>query len=259
MKYLLFGMLGLMFMQCPSKKMERNYEKKLFVSSEGQELPYRILYPDNYSKKKKYPLILFLHGSGERGSDNEAQLVHIAPKFLSDDFQSKHPSIVVFPQCSADDTWTQVERTDSKWTVSSSDTITAPMQAVVEWMDDFLENEAVDRQRIYLSGLSMGGFGTYDLLSRKPEWFAAAIPICGGGNRRNIGLYEDVPIWIFHGKKDPVVPVSLSQEMADEFKLRKMNYRYTEYPEGTHDVWSQAWNEPDIINWLFSQQKQLQN
>lgn len=252
MKYLLISLLSTFLIACPAKKNERVYKSFTYEASSGLKLPYRVLFPDNYDKSNHYPLLLFLHGAGERGNDNEKQLVHIASKFTSDEYQEKHPSIIIFPQCPENDYWAHVNRDDGKWLVEDTDKATPSMEAVMEMLNDFKRTEAVDKSRMYVTGLSMGGFGTYDLLSRRPNWFAAAIPICGGGNKRYSYKYSHVPIWLFHGAKDPVVPVTLSRELADDFRGRSMRVRYTEYPEGGHDVWTQAWNEEKLLPWLFS-------
>lgn len=255
MKYIMISLCSIFLLQCPSSNKGRSYEKFVFESSDGHELPYRVLFPDNYSKNKEYPVILFLHGAGERGNDNEKQLVHIADKFLTDEFQENYPSIVLFPQCAEDDYWAFVNRENNQWLVEDTEKSTPSMEALMEMFLEFQQNNAVDKSRLYLAGLSMGGFGTYDLLVRRPDWFAAAIPICGGGNKRYTYKYKDVPLWMFHGAKDPVVPVSLSQELADDFRGRGMNFIYTEYPEGGHDVWTQAWEEPKLLPWLFGHYK----
>ena len=255
MKFIFFSLISFLMIQCPSKNIERSFEKHIFYSDDGQELPYRVLFPDNYSKNKNYPLVLFLHGSGERGRDNEAQLQHIASSFMTDEYQAKYPSIIIFPQCPLEDYWAPVDVVNGKWTISEKPNPQPAMRALIELVDQFIIDFPVDRSRMYLAGLSMGGFGTLDLLSRRPNMFAAAIPICGGGNKRFTYKYEQTPIWMFHGAKDPVVPVSLSQEMVDEFRIRNMDYKYTEYPEGGHDVWNKAWSEPELLPWLFSKNR----
>ena len=222
-------------------------------------MPYRLLKPDNVESNKSYPLIIFLHGSGERGNDNELQLSHIAPSFLEDDFMNKYPSFVIFPQCPKTQTWASVNTVDDKWYVGESNDPQPAGQAVLDLIDDFIRTNRVDRSRIYIAGLSMGGFGSLDLIRHKTDFFAGAVSICGGGNRRYVDTYRELPIWLFHGAKDPVVPVNLSQEMATEFEGRKMDYRYTEYPEGGHDVWNQAWSDPELIPWLFSKQRITEN
>ena len=256
-KYLAFGLISVFFMQCPAKNDNRSFKSEVFTSSEGHELPLRILYPDNYSKSKSYPMLIFLHGSGERGSNNQDQLVHIAPSFLTDEFQAKHEAIIVFPQCAENDSWARMEeKEEGSWLVQSDKPATSSTEALFEWINVFKMETSIDPTRTYLAGLSMGGFGTMDILYRRPNMFAAAVPICGGGNYRFTSTIRQVPIWIFHGAKDPLVPVSLSRSIAESCKALNMNYRYTEYPEGGHDVWNKAWEEPGLVDWIFSQQLQ---
>ena len=224
-------------------------------SKVAADIPYQIFFPANYDSDKIYPLILFLHGAGERGNDNEKQLVHIAPHLSSDTVQNKFPSILVFPQCPTDGYWAHVNTKAGKWTVKSSNSPTPSMEKVIKLLDKIIMEEKVDKERVYIGGLSMGGFGTFDLLSRKPNTFAAAIPICGGGDTSKVQLYKDVPLWNFHGSMDNVVPVKLSQSTISKLVEVGGTPRYTEYPEGTHNVWTTAFQEKDLLPWLFSQSK----
>ncbi len=222
----------------------------------AEGLHYRSFYPSQYHEKGvKIPLVLFLHGAGERGDDNESQLAHIAPILSAAEQQEKHPAILVFPQCPEEGYWAHVNRGEGQWTVKSSETPTPSMAKVIQLLDRLLEDPKVDRTRVYLSGLSMGGFGTFDLLSRRPELFAAAVPICGGADTMKVSAYSDIPLWNFHGALDPVVPVELSQEFMSSFIEAGGNPRYTEYHDGEHDVWNRAYQEEQLIPWLFKQRK----
>lgn len=258
---ILFISFALVFLgMCKEKKVDiRQFEKKTFRTESNYSLPYRFLEPDEIKKTETYPLVIFLHGSGERGIDNEKQLVHIAPSFLEDEYMENYPSFVIFPQCPKNETWASVKRVDDQWFVEESKYPTDAGQAVLDLIDEFIRENPVDRKRIYIAGLSMGGFGTLDLIRHRTEFFAGAVSICGGGNRRYVNYYKELPVWLFHGKEDPVVPVNLSQEMATEYKIRGMDYRYTEYPEGGHDIWNEAWSEPELIPWLFSKKRVTQN
>ncbi|MEL6945803.1 MAG: prolyl oligopeptidase family serine peptidase, partial [Bacteroidota bacterium] len=192
------------------------FEKRNFTSLEGTTLPYRILYPENYDESKSYPLLLFLHGAGERGNDNEAQLKHGAQLFLESENRVKYPAIVVFPQCPKEDYWARVERNREKkeWKYPFFEKPTNALGAVIELLDQLIRKESVDTDRIYIAGLSMGGMGTFELLSRRPDLFAAATPICGGGNLLMTERYaRNTDFWIFHGDEDVVVPVDLSRNM----------------------------------------------
>jgi len=242
--------LALLFsLQCKDSK--SNWKKQ--TSPLG--LPYQSYYPDEYSESEKLPLILFLHGAGERGEDNEKQVVHIAPILSSAAVQNENPCILIFPQCPEEDYWAHVATENGVWSVLNSNTPTPAMGKVIALLDELINDPKVDKSRIYLSGLSMGGFGTFDLLSRKPNTFAAAIPICGGADTSKVDRYKHVPLWNFHGAKDPVVSVEFSQQFMSKFIEYGGNPRYTEYHDGDHNVWTRAYEEPGLIPWIFSQKK----
>lgn len=260
MKYFSISIIALILVMCgDSTSKERSFSKETFTSKTSYELPYRLLKPDQEKAGETYPLVIFLHGSGERGNDNEKQLVHIAPSFLTDDYMNTYPSYVIFPQCPEGDYWGTVNVINDQWYVGESSEPSSAGQAVLDLIDDFIRKNPVDRRKIYIAGLSMGGFGTLDLIRHRTEFFAGAIAICGGGNKRYVNEYRDLPVWLFHGAKDPVVPVTLSREMSTEYKIRNMDYRYTEYPEGGHDVWNKAWSESDLLPWLFSKNRKTKS
>jgi predicted peptidase len=238
------------------------YQPKIFIRG-TDTLPYRIMYPLKYNPKKKYPVILFLHGAGERGNDNQAQLMHGSRLFADSANRAKFPAIVIFPQCPYTDFWANIkmvkERTDSTphviefptdWTISKS------LGLVSQLIDSFAATRSVDDKRIYLGGLSMGGMGTFEMLWRKPGFFAAAFPICGGGAVTKAETYgKDFPIWVFHGDKDPVVNVDNSRKMVAALQATGAKVKYSEYPGVKHDSWTNAFAEPDLLPWLFSQKK----
>jgi len=235
------------------------YERQFFI--QGQDtLPCRILSPLNFSDKKKYPLIIFMHGSGERGNDNEAQLTWGADLFLDSMNRVKYPAFVVFPQCPKDSSWSLVRRNpvpDSLGFLFDMDApAKKPLQLLLNFIDTLVKSGRVDPNRIYVGGLSMGGFGTYEILWRRPDLFAAAFPICGGGNPNGPKLYaKKLPVWIFHGSADASVPVSNSRMMYAVLKSVKANVKYTEYPGVGHDSWKNAFAEPDLLPWIFNQKK----
>lgn len=261
MKHLLFTFLCLLSIQTFAQKVPAEaYQARLFIS-DGDTLRYRILFPDNYSKSEKYPLFLFLHGAGERGSDNELQLVHGATLFLNEENRKKFPCIVVFPQCPAEQTWSWLDLGDSwktkkNWKIDFPEDPEPSMKLVLSLLDTLVETEAVDINRQYVTGLSMGGFGTFDILARQPERFAAAAPICSGGNNLLAGLYaKNTAIWIFHGSIDSVVPVENSRKMVKAIQRFGGEIKYTEYPEYDHNSWDGAFAEPDFLKWFFFHQR----
>jgi len=233
------------------------YQKQLFI--EGQDtLPIRILYPKDYDNTKKYPVVLFMHGSGERGNNNEAQLKWGGDLFLNPLVRNNYPAFVIFPQCTSKSKWSEYNKsstTDSTgYSWQTEQQILRPLQLVSDYIDSLIKSPNVNRKKIYIGGLSMGGFGTWELLWRKPEVFAAAIPICGAGNPTKIASYRrKMPIWIFHGDKDPQIPVSNSRLFYDILKEKNRNVKYTEYAGVGHDSWRNAFAEPELLPWLFSQ------
>lgn len=233
------------------------FERQLFVLNEDT-LSCRILTPLNYQSGKKYPLIIFLHGAGERGSDNESQLKWGADLFLDTLNRAKYPAIVVFPQCPSNDKWAEYSKSSSTDSTGYNYTSDAPIRKslnlVSSFIDTLLSSGQIDVQRVYLGGLSMGGFGTYELLWRKPNTFAAAIPICGAGNPIKLkNVRKNLPIWIFHGEIDNVIPVANSRLIYDLMKNNNPKVKYTEYPNVGHDSWKNAFEEPDLLPWLFAQ------
>jgi predicted peptidase len=234
------------------------YEKQIFVDG-ADSLQCRILTPANYKKGKKYPLLVFLHGAGERGSDNEKQLTWGAKLFLDSLSRARYPAIVVFPQCPVNTSWAVVQRglRDSLVFAVNSDTVmNTPMRLVLKFVDQLSKSGNVDKKRIYIGGLSMGGMGTFDALARRPDLFAAAFPICGAGDPKTIKKYKKgLPIWVFHGGADNVVPVSNSRLMVGELTKAKANVKYTEYPGVGHNSWDNAFAEQELLPWLFAQKK----
>jgi predicted peptidase len=235
------------------------FKRELFISN-ADTLRYRILYPDNYDPKLKYPLIVVLHGSGEKGRDNAAQLIHGAALFVKDSIRKNFPAIVVFPQCPPNQSWNTIssKMVDGKReiTIATKNKPSLPARLLMELIKDLRKRSEVDRKRIYIGGLSMGGFGTFEMLRRKPKWFAAAFPICGGDNPANAKkYYRKVSLWIFHGGQDPVVNVQFSNQIAERLKALHADMKYTVYPNVKHDSWVNAFNEPDLLPWLFSKHK----
>jgi len=236
------------------------YEKREYVDRQGDSLPYRILFPDDSDRRKRYPLVLFLHGAGERGKDNELQLTHGASLFLKDENRAKFPSFVVFPQCPADDFWAALNldqnHLPSKFDFDYSRKMTAPLKHAIELTQMLIKNERVDPKRIYIVGLSMGGMGTFEAVYRYPKLFAAAIPICGGGDSKAYDKrVAKTPFWIFHGAEDDVVDVKYSREMYARLKELKAKVKYTEYLGVQHESWPHAFAEPEFLSWLFSQKR----
>ncbi len=254
--------LALLFLFIQSHQVfSQGFEKACFVHH-GDTLRYRILWPNNFEVEKTYPLVLFLHGAGERGNDNEKQLVHGSALFTDSTNRADFQAVFVFPQCNKDDYWAKVEFTKSengKRNFHYKPNDNPPTQAlslVISLIDSLLLEKWLDKSRIYVGGLSMGGMGTFELLYRKPETFAAAFPICGGGDPATaVAFAKDVAIWVFHGEVDSVVPVSHSQTMVNAIKEAEGNPRFTVYPGVDHNSWDNVFAEKELLPWLFSQHK----
>jgi predicted peptidase len=235
------------------------YQKKWLI--EGTDtLPYRLLLPVNYSPKQKYPLIVFLHGSGERGRDNEKQLLHGGDLFLRDSIREHYPAIVVFPQCPEGKTWANIDsRYDSSgkrmFIFKNDAPPTIPMRQLQTLIAQLQKEYPVDKKRIYVGGLSMGGIGTFELVQRNPKMFAAAFPICGAADPDNAEKMTKPAWWIFHGAKDNVVPPEYSEKMADALTKQRASVKFTLYPEANHNSWDSAFAEKDLMPWLFSTHK----
>jgi predicted peptidase len=236
------------------------YEKRTFTSSKGQALPYRILFPENYDRTKKYPLIIVLHGGGERGNDNEKQLMHGARLFLTEENRKNYPAIIVFPQCPAESYWgnVKIDRSTSPLTLTFDYSLpeTPALHAAMELTKSLISNESVNKTQVYITGLSMGGMGTFEAVYRYPKLFAAAVPICGGGDAaRYDKRVTKTPFRIFHGSVDAVVAVKHSQQMVERLKKLNANVSYIEYPGVNHNSWDNAFAEPDFLRWMIQYKK----
>ncbi|MDI6447677.1 prolyl oligopeptidase family serine peptidase [Anaerobaca lacustris] len=202
------------------------------------EIDYLLHLPEGYGDGlQKWPLMLFLHGAGERGSDLDKVKVHGPPKLVA---QGKSlPFIIASPQCPTGRSWSDP----------------AQIQVLIALLDDLVEKYQVDESRVYLTGLSMGGYGTWALASSRAERFAAIVPICGGGQPRMARQLRDVPIWVFHGAKDNVVPLAQSEQMVEAVKAAGGNVQFTVYPEAQHDSWTATYDNPKLYEWLLSHRK----
>jgi predicted peptidase len=229
------------------------------VSLRGVTYKYQVFLPEDWSSKKKWPIILFLHGAGERGSDGLLQTDVGLPHAIRES-RSRFPTIVVIPQCLTNHWWTEPEMEEMA------------LAALAATSKEFKG----DAKHSYLTGLSMGGFGSWDIATRYPGKFAAMVPICGGlatpkdlvreypASAKN--AYPDeprsyaeaaakigkTPVWIFHGAADDTVPVDGSRKMNDALKAAGGNVRYTEYPGVGHNSWDKAYAEPELMPWLLS-------
>lgn len=226
------------------------FDKLLYVSQKDT-LPYRLLKPEHTDTKKTFPLVIFLHGAGERGQDNTVHIKHIAGLFLDKGNRNQYPCYVLAPQCPEGTMWAAHNREGSRLVMRQEPTQTMAM--LIELIRE-IENEfPIDRSRIYVTGLSMGGYGTWDLIGRFPERFAAAVPICGGGDPQIAPAIRHMPIWAFHGALDKVVVPRHSRVMIKALQDAGGAPGFTEYPDVGHNSWDNAYNDPHLLPWMFNQ------
>jgi len=211
-----------------------NAFKKGIYQEAGETIPYRYLLPEGYDETKKYPLILILHGAGERGNNNTAQLYDFLVVFQRDSIRKKYPAIVVLPQCPTDQGFQNI-----------------PLSGMIVSLQ---EKFSIDKNRMYVGGLSMGGYGTYDIVVKNPDTFAAAFPICAWWDDMMAISQMTIPDWwLFHGDTDLTIPVSNSYKMSQALKdAGAKEVKLTIYPGIGHNSWDKAFAEPELIPWLFS-------
>lgn len=220
--------------------------EKLAFQTARDTLAYRLLRPQEMKENQKYPLVVFLHGSGERGNDNIINLKYITPLFLNDQNRKNYPCYLIVPQCPKNENWTYPD-----WYKEPQE----PMSSVVALIDSLKSLPTVDSSRIYITGLSMGGYGTWYLLTQYPSLFAAAAPICGGGDPHQVENFSHIPIWVFHGAKDKSVSPDESRKMVNALRKAGGKPKYSEYKKVAHDSWVRAYSEPQFLSWLFTQHK----
>ncbi|BBO36567.1 hypothetical protein PLANPX_6179 [Lacipirellula parvula] len=230
------------------------FEALEFKGADGEVLKYRLLKPIDFDAKakEKYPLVLFLHGAGERGDDNERQLIWGGKELGDETLRRRYPAFVLVPQCPNDAVWAQIRWNGDE---AKPDKMSGPLGLSLELIESLKKEYPIDENRLYAVGLSMGGFGTWDLLERKPGYLAAAVPICGGGDPKNVGAYKSTPIWVFHGDADDVIKPELSREMIAALKAAGGTPIYTEYPGVGHNSWSPTFENRGTWDWLFAQRK----
>jgi predicted peptidase len=215
---------------CQNEVKEFNYQLKKEI-----KLKYLIYLPNNYSEKDKYPLVLFLHGSGERGSDINKVKKHGLPKLIEEGKQ--FPFIIISPQCPENKIWNN---------------LTEELYLLIK---DVTNKYSVDDKKIYCTGLSMGGFGTWALAIAYPDLFAAIAPVCGGAISFQAPILKHLPIWAFHGYKDQAVPIAYQQMMVDALINLNANIKFTVYKNYGHNIWDTTYNRQDLYDWLLSNSK----
>jgi predicted peptidase len=221
-------------------KTDLNKNSKLKIVKIEDSIPntmnnkYLLYLPENYYQSNEdWPFIFFLHGAGERGNDIEIVKRHGPPKLI---MQNKNfPFIIAAPQC----------KENMKWNIEELNTL----------LDEIISKYKVDTKRIYLTGLSMGGFGTWEMAIKYPDKFAAIVPICGGGDSSRVSKIKDMPIWVFHGAKDKVVPLSKSEGMVNALNECSGSPKFTIYPDAEHDSWTETYNNQNLYEWFLQHKK----
>lgn len=222
-----------------------------FTNGKGDTLNYRFLFPD-YDPLRKYPLVLFLHGSGERGDDNIAQLKWGALNFATDYNLKMYKPFVIAPQCPKDQSWSNAQRADD---FKYNKNPTKISELIFALIDSTVKKFPIDTNRIYITGLSLGGIGTFDFIVRRPNLFAAAAPVCGAGDTAKASTIKHIPLWLFHGAEDVTVTPKYSVDMVYALTNAGAHPGYTQYPTVGHFSWVAAYSDPMLMEWLFSQNK----
>ena len=226
-----------------------DFRKRTYNDKAGAHLPYRLYVPLGYESNRKYPLLLWLHGSDGRGSDNIKQLNggnQVATHFFaSDAVQLKLPMFILLPQCSSGDNWSDPDLNQP------SNPLVLTMNALAEVQMEF----SIDPDRLYLAGQSMGGLGVWSTLQAYPGKWAAALILSAYDNFTDIKALTQTPLWVFQGTDDQTVPVILVRDMMKQLRKAHANLHYTEYPKTSHEVWKKAFAEPDLVTWLSAQKR----
>lgn len=230
------------------------FEQHAFIRDEGV-LPFRMYRPRKEHATESLPLVIIMHGAGERGADNQAQLMPDYMRIALDDWQRERPCYIVLPQCPADQKWIQVDHWDAD-DYTFSEQPSQPMALALGMIQQVLASTPeIDRRRIYVVGNSMGGYATWDIMARHPELVAAAVPICGNADSTTIPRIKDIPIWTFHGDKDEVIRPHHSRRMVAGLREVGAKVTYTEFPNVAHNSWTPALAQTDLWEWLFKQRK----
>ena len=204
---------------------------------EGTSLPYLLHLPSEYGAdvSRKWPLILFLHGAGERGDDLD--ILRVYGPAMEAEKDPAFPFICVSPQCPDDEMWFSF------------------VEELKTLFDYIVSSLPVDLDKAYLTGFSMGGFGVWTMAMMYPELFAALAPICGGGVTDGIDKLKDIPVWAFHGSEDEAVPLPVGQSIVDAFREAGGDIEFTVYPGVGHDSWTQTYENPELYEWMLRQSK----
>jgi len=250
MRLVLSGLGMVVAIGCAPQAPDERFLQKTYNSPSGKTLAYRLFVPDVSDRDLRIPLVMFLHGGQGAGTDNISQISksnwsgsHV---WIQRDGQAKHNAFVVAPQLPEQHRWDYVP----------GDGLSTYGELAVELIAELADAYPIDPDRIYLTGQSLGGWGVWDLIAKRPDLFAAAVPVCGAGNPAAASSMRGVSIWAFHGARDREVGVEGSRRIVEALEAAGSDIKYTEYRFSGHRVWDRAYGEDDLIDWLFSQQRQ---
>lgn len=241
-----------------SPEIDQIFQSKEYITSLGEKLNYRIFVPKDYNKDKKYPVLLFMHGYGVRGNDIDSQLI----KDIKEAFKvSESPvwnSIVIVPHCPIEEKWVNVFSFQNPEYFTEACPESKANKRVIELLGFIKDNYSTDENRYYVTGVSMGGFATWDLIVRHPNLFAAAVPICGGADNEKAKRLVSMPIWTFHGDMDETVPIYGTQKMVDALKkLGSTKVKFTVFKGEGHYIQNTVYSDIEVFKWLYLQDKAL--
>jgi predicted peptidase len=236
-----------------NKFQPRIYKKNWFRKS----WVYRLYVPENYNPKEKYPLILYLHDGGPKGNDNRAQINKTVEWLIQPSFQSKNKSFIMVPQCPKSSKWVNTRDKKLPYVNYNQDEIPEShvMKMLINEIKNLRKEFSIDKKRTYVIGYSMGGSGTWDIITRYPDFFAAAVPVAGASDPSKAQQIVHMPIWAFHGRKDHIAPVENTRAMIGALKKYGSDCKFTEYENVKHNSWHNAYADQEMITWLFSQRK----
>jgi predicted peptidase len=236
----------------PSSLDQERFAKRTYVVR-GDTLHYRLAYPLDYDARKQYPLLLYLHGNGERGNDNLTPLVRVPAALTSARGLHQYPCFILVPQCPKQQVWVDFPQFPQSLRTSAEPTL--PAQLTLRLVEALLHHLPIDTGRVYLTGYSSGGEGTLDLLTRQPKLFTAAIPICSVSDTSRAKWIYSIPMWLFHGSADSVNRAAYSRLMVRALRSHGGSPIYTEYAGSGHNIVQQAYAEVGLFEWLFRQKK----
>ena len=234
-----------------SRQVLREYaEQSLLLGAPAETFRYRLLSPPRIEAGVLYPVIVYLHGAGERGDDNQQQLVYLPELMIRPERRRAYPCFLIAPQCGQRCWWSDK---------SPGQEISFYLEAVMAMLDAVLSSQPADPERVYATGISMGGFGVWDLAGQFTDRLAAAVPICGGGAERTAPRLTELPIWAWHGDQDEAVPVRYSRRMIEAIRQAGGHPRYTELKGVGHDSWTPVYENDGLMEWMFAQRRTVRH